>query len=511
MQQTNSSKVALFLGKHHEALLNIASEGVLSLTPEGTIVYANPAAVSIIGISEEKLLGQGFAGLFPIPHRKTIERGLEVMVHERMCVNEICGTSSGNKQLLVKIVPVENNGHCTAIVILEDVSKQLKMEAKIQRSEKMEAIGILAGGVAHNLNNILCGLVSYPELLLLQLPEDNPLRKPIRTIQKAGEKAAAVVQDLLMLARRGVSVSSMVNLNHLISERLGTPEYEQFKRQNPKISLQTRLSKDLWNMHGSQIHLSKTIMNLLSNAAENMPEGGDILISTENRYLDKPIKGYRHFKEGDYVVVSVSDNGAGLSSDDMERIFEPFYTQKKMGWSGTGLGMAVAWGTVEDHKGYIEVESTLRMGTAFTLYLPATLEEMRQDKSGSPISSISGDGESVLIVDDVREQREVASAMLKQLGYAAHSVASGEEAVRFLETNKVDLVVLDMIMAPGMDGLDTYRKIIELHPGQKAIIASGYSETGRVRELQCLGAGAYVNKPFLLSKLGLAVKEELAK
>jgi len=180
-----------------------------------------------------------------------------------------------------------------------------------------------------------------------------------------------------------------------------------------------------------------------------------------------------------------------------------------MGRSGTGLGMAVVWGTVKDHKGYIDVQSTEGKGTTFALYFPVSREELAKDKSPVSIEDYMGKGESVLVVDDVEEQREIASRILKKLGYSVTSVSSGEEAVDYLKNNSADLLVLDMIMDPGIDGLETYKRILELHPGQKAIIVSGFSETERVKEAQRLGAGAYVKKPFLLEKIGIAVRDEL--
>ena len=402
--------------------------------------------------------------------------------------------------------------------VLVDITERKKaeegkrnLEEKLQRAQKMESLGLLAGGVAHDLNNILGGLVSYPELLLLQLPEDSPLRKSILTIQKSGEKAAAVVQDLLSLARRGVVVTEVVNLNNVISEYLKSSEHEKIQSYHPGVHIETRLEADILNILGSSTHLSKTVMNLVSNAAEAMTEGGNLIVSTENRYIDKPIKGYDDVREGDYVVLTISDTGTGIASDDLNKIFEPFYTKKKMGRSGTGLGMAVVWGTVKDNNGYIDVQSTEGKGTTFTLYFPVTRKKFPEDESSLSVEAYSGDGESILIVDDVEEQRKIASGMLEELGYSVVSVSSGEKAVEYLKTNKVDLLVLDMIMDPGMDGLDTYKKILEIHPEQKAIIGSGFSETDRVKETLALGAGAYIGKPFLLEKIGLAVKEELEK
>jgi two-component system, cell cycle sensor histidine kinase and response regulator CckA len=252
-------------------------------------------------------------------------------------------------------------------------------------------------------------------------------------------------------------------------------------------------------------------MNLVSNAAEAMPGGGKLEISTENKYIDKPIKGYDRVKEGDYVTLTFSDSGTGISPNDMEKIFEPFYTKKKMGRSGTGLGMAVVWGTVKDHNGYIDTQSTKGKGTIFTLYFPVTRKKPTENKSRLAISDYRGNGESILIVDDVKEQREIASGMLRALGYSVGYVSSGEEAVEYLKIDKVDLLLLDMIMDPGMNGLDTYKKILEIHPGQKAIIASGFSETDHVKEIRRLGAETYIRKPFLLEKLGFAVMEELEK
>ncbi len=393
--------------------------------------------------------------------------------------------------------------------VARDITKQKILQTQLQRAQRMEALGTLAGGVAHDLNNILTGLVSYPELLLMEIPQESHLRKPILTIQKSGKKAAAIVQDLLTLARRGVADMDVVNINDIISEYLKSPEYEILKSFHPNIRFETNLDAALLNIIGSNIHLSKTIMNLVSNAAEATPMGGKICISSENQYVDRPVKGYDSVEEGDYVTFTVSDNGTGIPSEDMERIFEPFYTKKKMGRSGTGLGMALVWGTVKDHKGYIDIKSTMGRGTTITLYFPVTRKEILKDKSPLSIENYMGNGESILVVDDVEEQREIVSLMLKKLGYSVTSVSSGEEAVGYMKNGSADLLLLDMIMDPNIDGLETYKRILELHAGQKAVIASGFSETERVREAQRLGAGAYIKKPYALEKIGLSIKQEL--
>jgi PAS domain S-box-containing protein len=386
-----------------------------------------------------------------------------------------------------------------------------RLEERLSRAEKMEALGTLAGGVAHDLNNVLGVLVGYSELLLMEILEGDPLRRHVSNILQSSQRAAAIIQDLLTLARRGVAVSEVVNLNDLISDHLKTPEFEKLKAYHPQVAFRTDLDKDLMNIKGSPVHLSKTIMNLLSNAAEAISDRGEVTILTENRYLDQPITGYEDIREGEYVVLGVSDNGKGISVGDIGKIFEPFYTKKVMGRSGTGLGLAVVWGTVKDHHGYIDVRSEEGKGSTFTLYFPVTREEMLRDQKVVSAEAYMGRGESILVVDDVKEQRELATAMLSRLGYQVHSVSSGNEAVIYFKTNRVDLLVLDMIMDPGIDGLETYQRIVEINPNQKAIIVSGFSETDRVKKAQELGAGAYVRKPYILEKIGLAIRRELDK
>ena len=397
------------------------------------------------------------------------------------------------------------------LTIFHDITEKKLLKAQLQRAEKMEAIGTLAGGVAHDLNNILSGIVGYPDLLLMQIPEDSPLRTFILNIQDSGKRAAVIVHDLLTLARRGVDITEVVSLKDIIFEYLKSPEHKKLKLYHPGVEIETNIESDLLNISGSSVHLSKIVLNLVSNAAEAMPDGGKIFISAENRYLDRPISGYDSVEEGDYVTLMVSDTGIGISKKDLERIFEPFYTKKVMGRSGTGLGMAVIWGTVKDHKGYIDVQSTEGKGSTFTIYFPAKREKITREECMLAVEDYMGRGESILVIDDVRGQRELALNMLTALGYSTHAVSSGEEAVEYLKEHSADLIVLDMIMDPGMDGLDTYKKIIKFHPRQKAIIVSGYSETDRVKKAQRLGAGAYVNKPYTLEKVGIAVRDEMNK
>jgi CheY-like chemotaxis protein len=298
-------------------------------------------------------------------------------------------------------------------------------------------------------------------------------------------------------------VSKYVAIDHYVY-----PEFQNLKQFHPTVTVKSSLLPDLLNIAGSHIHIRKVIMNLVSNASEAIDGSGHVAISTENRYIDKPLRGYDNVRAGEYAALIVSDDGQGISSDDLERIFEPFYTKKVMGRSGTGLGLAVVWNVVQDHGGYIDIKST-KHGTTFELYFPITRQEISGKEFFRPIADYQGAGESILVVDDVETQREIACNMLDVLGYKATAVSSGEEAIEYLQEHTVDLLLLDMIMDPGKSGRETYEQIIKIHPNQKAIIASGFAETDEVKEAQKLGAGRYIRKPLTLENIGLAIKDEL--
>ena len=513
--------------KKYRELVENANSIIMRRDIEGRITFFNEFAQNFFGYSENEILGKSLKGTI-FPTTEVTKNYLNDLLNlltlnpEEPIINENESVLRNGKKVWIAWTyrPIyDADGNFKEILCIGTNITELKqaelekrnLEAQLQRAQKMEAIGTLAGGVAHDLNNILSGIVSYPELLLMDIPEDSPLRKPILTIKKAGERAAAIVQDLLTLARRGVVNTMVVNLNSIIIDYLKSPEYKNLKSYHTNVYVKTDLEINLLNVLGSTVHLSKTVMNLVSNALEAIPNSGEIIISTKNRYVDKSLKGYDNIKEGDYITLSVRDTGIGIPAQELERIFEPFYTKKVMGKSGTGLGMAVVWGTVRDHNGYIDVKSTEGQGTEFTLYFPVVRQELAMDKPIYSIKDIMGNGESILVVDDVKDQRMIASDMLTKLGYSVASASNGNEAVDYIKHNSADLVVLDMIMEPGMDGLDTYKKILEINPNQRAIIASGYSETERVREAQKLGASSYIKKPYLLEKIARVIKTELTK
>ncbi len=513
--QRKQAVAALRASEEKYRLLIDNADNAIFIAQDEIMKFPNPKTLELFGCSEAYLLKTPFIEFIHPEDRNTVITNHRSRLKGRNPLNAYSFrviNKHGDEiwtQLNTTLITWE--GRPATLNFLRDITEQKGLEYRLQQAQKMEAIGTLAGGVAHDLNNILSGIVSYPELLLLDLPEDSSLREPIETIQKSGQKAAAIVQDLLTLARRGVSISEVVNLNQIISQYLISPEHKKMLSYHPKVEVNTRLETNLYDILGSSIHLSKTIMNLVSNSAEAMPDGGSVIISTDFRYIEKSVIGFETIEEGEYAILTVSDKGTGISSAEIGKIFEPFYTKKVMGRSGTGLGMAVVWGTVKDHKGFIDVQSSLGKGTTFTIYFPITRKEMEAHKDAIKIEDYMGNGESILVVDDVQSQREIATSMLNKIGYNAESVASGEEAIDYLKGKPIDLLLLDMIMDPGINGLETFERIREINPEQKAVIASGFSDPDQVKEAKRIGARAYLKKPYSLEHIGLAVRAELGK
>ncbi len=383
-----------------------------------------------------------------------------------------------------------------------------EIQEKLTRHQKMESIGLMAGGVAHDLNNILSGIISYPELILMDLPADSKLRHPIEEIQDSGNRAAAVVADMLTVARGVACQKDIICINELVRNFLSSPEYKKLNSLYPNITLHTELKPELPMCKCSPVHIQKVIMNLILNAFEAVEYTGTITISTKNKHLNQKSAGTEMLQTGDYVLMSIADSGPGIPADSLQHIFEPFYTKKAMGRSGTGLGLAVVWNTIEDHGGTVYVESSSE-GTLFTVYLPVTTEAQQLEQK-CETDNLHGN-ETILIVDDEHQQRDISRMILTNLGYKVKTVDCGEKAVLYLQSHTVDLILLDMLMEPGMNGLQTYKEILKLYPKQKAIIASGFSENDLVKTTLELGAGKFIKKPYSMDLLGRAVKDEITR
>ena len=377
------------------------------------------------------------------------------------------------------------------------------------RARKMESLGLLAGGVAHDLNNILSGLVSYPELILYELPAEHKMRRPIEIMRESGLRASAIVQDLLTVARGVAIEKEPLNINVIIEDYLQSPDFSLVQQFHPEVRIATSLATDLANIMGSRVHIRKLLMNLVANSFEAIDVSGCVTVSTSNLHIERPLRGYSDIEEGDYVVLAVTDQGKGISAEDLEKIFEPFYSKKVMGRSGTGLGLSVVWNVVQDHHGHINVSSSTE-GTQFFLYFPITTSVLRQPQPAVDLSLFRGKGERLLVVDDVSTQRFITASIVEKLGYRVETAPSGEAALECMQAQPFDMVLLDMIMSPGLSGRQTYERIIEMYPGQKAIIISGFAETDDVKETLRLGAGKFLKKPLVIHELAMAIQAELS-
>ncbi len=507
----------------YRMVVDNANEGIVVFR-DGHIHFANKTMMGILGYSFDQFKGLKGEDLLHPDDRHHVSSLVRMILRKEAGFRDtemrLRDSQNAYRWFNAHVVRTQWGNRPAAIFFIYEITDRKTVEAekarltdRLKQAEKMEILGTLAGAVAHDLNNVLMGVSSYPDYLLNRIPEKSDLRKPLTSIKKSGEKAVAIVQDMLTLARRRVKVSEVCDLNHIIGEFLDSPEFKTMRSYHRAVSVKTDLADQLEIIHGSPLHLSKAVMNLVSNALDSVNAGGEVLITTENR-TDAPlhrVKPESKPKKGPHVVLKIRDNGSGISAEAIERIYEPFYTKKSMGRSGTGLGLTVVWNAVQDHGGYIHVDSTEGLGTTFTLSFPAITERLQVSKSDFHPKTMDRIAANILVVDDSREHRQMVTQCLTDLGYECAAAAEGFAAVHHIKTQRVDLAVLDMVMDPGPDGLDTYKQMLRHNPDLKAILMSGFPETERVRKAQDLGAGPFIQKPFNFEEFGTAVQTELCK
>ncbi len=400
---------------------------------------------------------------------------------------------------------------------LRDITKRKEVEenlhrtqVQLNRAKRLEMAGSIAGHIAHDFNNLLMPLLVYPDFIRGQLPKGSPGLDDLAIIEKTARVIADINQQLLALSRRGYHEQTVLNINAVIQD---TVDLLSRSGQLKDIIFELSLADNLFNMKGSAQQLMRVIQNLCRNAIDAMDkQGGTLTVRTENVHLDNPVKKDELIAVGDYVKVTITDTGHGIPADIQDQIFDPFFTTKRTTHQrGCGLGLSVVHGIVKDHEGHIDVESSLGLGTVFSLYFPICREAI-------PVVTkpkLRGGTETILIVDDDSLQVEVTSRMVTQLGYTVLSTPSGEEALKIIKACEEsrrpfpDLVILDMVMGSGISGVQTYQRIKAINPQQKAIILSGYEESPKVVMAQTLGAGVYLRKPVDLEVLAKAIRQEL--
>lgn len=393
-------------------------------------------------------------------------------------------------------------GDDQVLFIVRDETETVKLRQQESRAQRLELAGQIAGHVAHDFNNLLGPMVAYPDFIRGELPADHSALEYVRCIEDAGSRMAEMNQQLLTLSRRG-----HYNLNVLDLDEIVAKSVSGLRAIPETIVVETDLGGSL-PIKGGKAQIHRVLANLLSNALDAVDGVGRVVVTTRNVYLDHKCVGFDRIPRGEYVRLTVADDGCGMSPNEVEKIFDPFHTTKTVTRKrGSGLGLNVVKSVLEDHGGYIDVETAPGTGTSMHVLIPIT----REHEEAPAASSEPGCGETVLVVDDDALQRRISVDLLTRLGYAAKAVGSGEEAVAHLAEQAVDLVLLDMIMPGRVDGAETYRRILEVAPGQKAIVVSGHAESERVAEAQRLGAGDFVRKPLTLDTLAAAVKKGLGE
>ncbi len=495
-------------------LVTSLPEGIF-IVQQRKIVFVNPGMERLTGYDADELIGKD-ADLFFLKQQAG-------NLHIDPVPVDFFIRQDGQKIFIEKnYVEILYNSKSALLFSVRDITEKItatleknRLQKELEKAKKMEAFGILAGGVAHDLNNVLTGLSSIPDLLLMDLPKDSHLVEPVKLIKDSSRKATDIVDELLILARGSEKTREKVDVNHLIDDYLNSLEFTGFIKNYPDVEIVRQLNSDLPVINASKIHIEKIIMNLVSNAVEAIGKNkGKVTLQTRlAKFHHQRIKGYELIENGQFLRFTVMDTGRGIHSEEMDHIFEPFYSKKILGRSGTGLGLSIVWNAVYDHKGYIHVSSQ-KGRTFFTLYFPLP-ESSDQPGTGAEtislctVSDYSGNNESILVVEDMPSQQKIAVNMLRRLGYKVEAVFTGEQAISYVRTHKIDLVVLDMYLSSGLNGCETYEQLLLIDPKIKAIITSGREITPEIEKAKALGAGGFIKKPISLQAIGLAIKKEL--
>lgn len=402
----------------------------------------------------------------------------------------------------------ERQGHPRSILVVNtDITEKKELEQQLLHAQRLESIGTLAAGIAHDLNNILTPILGFTQLLPLKIPNlDESSRELLRIIRNNTLRGAEIVKQVLLFSRGIESEKEFVNLARVLGEVL-----KLIRETLPKsIGIEEYISPNLWQLYGDSTQLQQVLMNLCVNSRDAMPDGGRLVISAENLRLDEQDVGRNSdLTVGNYILITVTDTGIGIPKDIIERIFEPFFTTKEPG-QGTGLGLSTTIGIVKNHGGAVEIESEHRIGTQFKVYLPAESEiAVTETITGETIPS--GRGELILVVDDEATIREVTKATLENYNYRVITASDGLEALAIYaqQPQSIEVVLMDLIM-PEMDGLTAMRALKKINPQVKLIITSGLASKEQVTIAESIGIKAFLTKPYSAEKLLLNLSEAIS-
>ncbi len=502
------------------AILDTALDGILTIDHQGKALEFNPAAERLFGFQRDEVIGKDILDeIVPPEERDAIRQGLEAYLYTG--VNPLKG---GHVEMTVlrkngmpspvefAVSRIRIGGVPAFTAYIRDLTDRKKAEEALRQREeqvrhgqKMEAIGTLAGGVAHDFNNLLTGILGYAELLKMRSNPGEKVHQAAEVIEKAATRAASLTQQLLGFARRGKHQNVCVDLHAVIQEVSGLLSATLDKN----ISLQQEFTPPSAPVQGDPGQMSQVILNLAVNAADSMAGGGDLVFHTEIVELTEAQRRHDGIVPGRHVLLAVSDTGCGIRPDILPRIFEPFFTTKDQG-KGTGMGLAMVYGIVQNHGGFIEVDSAPGSGTTFRLYFPEARGPERRSLHGPGDEAIQAGSGTILVVDDEDAIRSVAAAFLQEMGYRVLTASDGAEAVEIYRRSQepIDLVIIDMVM-PAMGGRECFRAMKSIQPDLRAILSTGYDFNPVVQEILDEGMRGFVQKPYQLRQLSEVVAAAL--
>jgi len=487
------------------SILSGISHAVLGLE-ERTIFFANDAVETIFGWRPEELIGKKTRLFYKTAEEyKSLNRLYPVLQQQgRHSVEVACCRKDGREiTCRLNISRIGNSLTNRRIVaVYDDISERKKLEEQLLHSQKMEAIGSLAGGIAHDINNILMGIQGYTSLALYDLDKSHPYRQTFESVEELIRSGANLTKQLLGFARKGKYEVKPVNINAVIEKTSA-----MFGRTKKEITIRTEYEKGLSVVEADEGQIEQVLINLYVNAWHAMPGGGTLHLKTETVLLDDYTAKVYSVTPGAFVRFSVTDTGVGMDSKTQERIFEPFFTTKEMG-HGTGLGLASVYGIVKNHGGFIKVESKKGHGSTFRVYLPVSDKGAEEEKV--PVVSILGGTETILLVDDEPFVIDVSRQMLEALGYCVMAASSGKEALDIYNTHRdsIALVILDIIM-PDMGGQETFTRLKTINKDIKVIVASGYGRQHQADSLIAEGCKGFLQKPFTINAFSQAIRKTL--
>ncbi|AFY43451.1 response regulator [Nostoc sp. PCC 7107] len=485
--------------REQAALLDIATDAIFVRDLDDQILFWNKAAETLYGWRKDQVIGKKTPALWQEKNLSRLQEALRLLMKNGSWQGELHQTTTSNKKIIVESrwTLVRDFAHQpqAILVVNTDITQKQQLEAQFLRAQRLESIGTLASGIAHDLNNVLAPILMTAQLLESQL-QDERSRRLIPILTANAKRGANLVKQVLSFTRGIEGERTLLQFKHLILE------IQQIAKETfPKtIEITTRLPQNLWVISGDATQLHQVLMNLCVNARDAMPNGGILKIIAENLLVDKNYANMHiDAKVGPYIVISVIDTGLGISAEILDRIFEPFFTTKELG-KGTGLGLSTVLGIVKNHGGFINVYSEEGQGSQFKIYLPAqqiteTLEELE------PVFP-SGNGELILIVDDEPAIRDITKTSLESYNYKAITASDGIEAIALYAEHRdeISLVLTDMVM-PSMDGLTTIRTLQKINPDIKIIAISGLASSDKVNAAYDIGIKAFLSKPYTANQL----------